>query len=154
MFKVIIIEDDDFKFESLSDYLYQKQNEIEISKETNLFDAVKNIENNEYDLALIDMSIPSHPIVLGGSAPINLLKGGVEFLLELKLLDKNLDCIIITQYPEIEINDESFPIKESKDKLLELIECKVLDCIEYHDGSNEWKVNLDKVLSKYENFNS
>lgn len=154
MFKAIIIEDDDFKFESLSEYLHCKLSDLEIAKATNLFDAVKNIEKNVYDLALIDMSIPSHPIVQGGSAPINLLKGGVEFLLELKLLDKKLDCVIITQYPEIEINDESFPINESRDKLLELIDCSVLECIEYHDGSKEWKIKLDKVLSKYENFNS
>lgn len=100
------------------------------------------------------MSIPSHPITPGSGSPINLLDGGIEIIVQLKLRNEFADCIIVTQYPEVEICGESYPIKDVKKALHDFLDIKIIGCIQYMDGSNEWKFEIREMLRQYENFNS
>lgn len=69
-------------------------------------------------------------------------------------MDRQDPCVIITQYPEIEISGAYYSLSESKAQLKKELDCDVLDCIEYSEGSEVWKQALSEVLKKYENFNS
>lgn len=153
MFKILIIEDDDFKSRRLKEFLNQSMLNIEIYESNNLKNAIEFINTNIYDLILIDMAIPSHPMIPGEGSPYSLLNGGIEIILELDYLNRKDDCIIITQYPEIEISGQFFSIEDATGKIKEILECDVLGCIEYSEESEDWKYILGSKLEKYENFN-
>lgn len=154
MLNVLIIEDDSFKYDDISDCIKSHLNQIHIDKATNLYDAMQNIGKTPYQLILVDMSIPSHPITPGSGSPINLLDGGIEIIVQLKLKNEFADCIIITQYPEVEICGESYPITDVKKALFDFLDIKIIGCIQYIDGSDSWKFEMQDMLEKYENLNS
>lgn len=154
MFKILIIEDDIHKLESLNKFIKAHLIDSQVTISTNLQDAIKAIDSDIFRLVLIDMAIPSHPILPGAGSPISLLNGGLEVILELCSLDRDDDCVIITQYPEIEVCGNTYGINIAKDNINELLECNVLECIEYSEGNISWQKKLMETISVYENFNS
>jgi len=153
-FEVLIIEDDIHKLESLTKFIYRNLVNTTIKSATNLQDAIQLINLNLFNLILIDMAIPSHATISGGGSPMSLLNGGLEVILELSSLDREDDCIIITQFHEVEICSNNYTINQAKDKIWELLECKVLDCILYEEDNILWQTQLIKSICTYENFNS
>lgn len=154
MFKILIVEDDEFKLSSLIQFLEKNLRLTEIFKATNLYDATIIIDSINFDLILLDMSIPSHPLEIAGGTPKSLPIGGLQIIFELKSLKRMDDCIIITQYPDIEICGSHYPVKQAENYIFKHYNYKVLKCIQYSEGAAAWEIELKKVLSNYENFNS
>lgn len=151
--KVFIIEDDDFKSKSLCDFFYENFKGVSIDKSTSLVDAIASVNTHTYDLILVDMAIPSHPIKPGEGAPMSLLTGGLDILLELRALERNDPCIIVTQYHEIEICGDLYNVDEAGSAIKDLLDCTVLSCIGYLEGSEVWKMQLMEILENNEYFN-
>lgn len=145
---ILIIEDDSFKANSLTEHIQQNVVGAKITIATNLADAVEMVNHNIYELVIVDMAIPSHPTVHGGGSPISLLTGGLDILLELKELDRNDPCIIVTQYPDIEICGDFYPLSKAKEEIKKLLDCDVITCIAYSEGSTDWKVAIKEELLK------
>lgn len=148
MKSVLIIEDDSFKANSLIEHIEYIIPDAVISIATNLTDAVEMVNNNIYSLIVLDMAIPSHPTVSGGGSPMSLLTGGLDILLELKELDRDDPCIIVTQYPDIEICENFYPLSKAKEEIKKLLDCDVVTCIAYSEGSAEWKVAITEELNR------
>jgi len=154
VFKVLIVEDDIHKLDSLCKFIKNHLSNCKVFTAMSLRDAIESIDNDFFDLVLIDMAIPSHAILPGTGSPISLLTGGLDIILELSSLDREDDCIIITQHPEIEICSRVFSVNNAKENIKALLECDVLECIEYIEGDTSWEEKLRETISIYENFNS
>lgn len=148
MMQILLIEDDGFKEKSLTDFLVSFITGACITSAPSLVDAIEAIDKKTYDLILIDMAIPSHPIISGGGAPISLLTGGLEVLLELASLDRPDPCVIITQYPDIEISGSFYHVDNASVEIKASLGCDVLDCIQYSEDSGDWKIKLSAVINK------
>lgn len=146
MLNILLIEDDDFKATSLSDYVSSIVPDAKITITTSLVGAIRSIESCCYELILIDMAIPSHPNVPGGGAPMSLLSGGCDVILELTSLNRKDPCIVITQFPEIEMSGRFYSISESVSAIKSNLGFDVIDCIEYSEGSDHWKMALKKCI--------
>ncbi|WP_286748805.1 hypothetical protein [Marinobacter sp. UBA2688] len=83
---------------------------------------------------------------------MSLLSGGLDILLEIDALGRGDLCVVVTQYPEIEIAGRFFPVEEASEQIRELLGCDVLECIEYSEGCNRWKQKLKGLLENYEDF--
>jgi CheY-like chemotaxis protein len=147
MKNVLIIEDDEFKANNIRDLIVSSGKYSDVSLVSSLVEAIEAINKYDFDLILIDMAIPSHPVVSGGGAPMSLLTGGLEILLELQSIEKAPQCIIITQYPDIEISGEFYTVEEAAVEIKNLLGCEVLECIKYIEGSESWKTAIKKVLN-------
>jgi CheY-like chemotaxis protein len=145
---VLIIEDDSFKANSLTEHIENIISDAVISIATNLTDAVEMVNNNTYSLIILDMAIPSHPTVSGGGSPMSLLTGGLDILLELKELERDDPCIIVTQYPDIEICENFYPLGKAKEEIKNLLDCDVVTCISYSEGSMDWKNAITDELKR------
>ncbi|UVM51570.1 response regulator [Pseudomonas sp. B21-015] len=145
---VLIIEDDSFKANSLTEHIEHVVTGANITIATNLADAIEMVNKNTYTLIIVDMAIPSHPTVYGGGSPMSLLTGGLDILLELRELERDDPCIIVTQYPDIEICGDFYPLSKAKDEIKKLLDCDVVTCIAYSEGSTEWKVAITEELNK------
>lgn len=146
--QVLLIEDDSFKEKSITDYLFEVVPRVNITAAPSLVDAIDAIDQRSYDLILIDMAIPSHPTILGGGAPISLLTGGLEVLLELASLGRSDACAIITQYPDIEISGSLIHVSEASDAIKSNLGCEVLGCIQYSEDSGNWKNQLNTIIKR------
>jgi len=154
MIKILLIEDDSFKAKSLQDFVSSVLRDVSINNASSLVEAIDQVSQEPFDLVLIDMAIPSHPIISGAGSPISLLTGGLDVLLELKSLERSDPCVIITQYPEIELSGQFFPVQQACREIKTQLDCEVLACIEYSEGSESWKAALLDILKQYENTNS
>ena len=154
MRKILLIEDDFFKAKSINQSTKSFYNECDVKHVTSLCDAIDVLNEKDFDLVLVDMAIPSHEIVSGGSSPQSLLTGGIEILLELNSLGSTSPCIVITQYPDIEISGKFYSLKNALGVLNSEIYSNIIDCIEYREGSNSWEQEFILALESYENFSS
>ncbi|TKF78416.1 response regulator [Vibrio kanaloae] len=148
MKKILIIEDDDFKAQSLRDVFSTQSHDYHVTHVGALSEAISEINENEYFLILVDMAIPSHPSKVGGGSPISLLTGGIDILLELQYLGRSDPCIVVTQYPDIEISQGFYGLDEAPAVLNSELGCSVLACIKYDDENNEWEKQLSEILIK------
>lgn len=145
--KFLIIEDDNYKAESLKKFVFNNVDpEALVIFATNLKDAIFNIEETVFDYIFVDMSIPSHPTMIGQGTAFSLVKGGLEILMEISELNRNDKCIVITQYPEIEISGNFFLVSQSKPKLKEILDCEVVECIQYFIDDDSWQNELKKCF--------
>ncbi|EMD6814476.1 response regulator [Citrobacter koseri] len=144
--KILLIEDDGFKSESIVNFIELFYPNAALHLCSSLSEGIEYVNKNIYDYVLVDMAIPSHPIEPGGGSPLSLLTGGLEIILELKFLERKDSCIIITQYPDLELCGQLFSLDEAVEELRVQLECNVLACIEYNEGSEQWKKKLRMVL--------
>jgi CheY-like chemotaxis protein len=152
MFRVLLVEDDSFKAKSIQDLLSIVRSDSQVVVASSLVEGIERLGDGPYDLAIVDMAIPSHPTVSGGGAPMSLLSGGLDILLEIDALGRGDLCVVVTQYPEIEIAGRFFPVDEASEQIRELLGCDVLECIEYSEGCDRWKQKLKGLLENYEDF--
>ncbi|WP_159433777.1 hypothetical protein [Acidovorax soli] len=102
----MIVEDDAFKLEGVRAYLNSVfTGTLEISVCQALASATALLGSQTFDLAIIDMSIHSHEPQAGSGSPFPLSSGGLDVLFTIVYSENgaNTPCIILTQYPDIEI---------------------------------------------------
>lgn len=145
MKKILIIEDDEFKANNIRSFILSYYNSHTAEVVSSLVEAIDAIDRYIYALIIIDMSIPSHPLKIGEGSPVSLLTGGIDVLLELNSLERQDPCVIITQYPDIEISGEFYSVIQAKDAIKNKLDCTVLSCIQYKEGDDEWKKYLKQV---------
>ena len=148
---ILILEDDSFKSDHLTKIVNLSVTNADIRVVSDLASAVVAISQCKFDLILVDMALPSHPVVSGGGAPLSLLTGGLEVLFELRSLNRSDACIIITQYPEIEIAGRFYSVDHSAAAIREQFMCDVVGCFQYVAESTEWSEKLIQLIKRYEN---
>ena len=96
--------------------------------------AVSAIANERFDFILLDMSLPTHDLKPGGGAGTSLLSGGLEVIMDLSLLGRRERVIVLTQYPEIEIEGELVPLDRVQAILDEMFEVVIDSVILYRQS--------------------
>ncbi|WP_336289460.1 hypothetical protein [Aeromonas dhakensis] len=143
---ILIVEDDDFKASRLAKFMISLYEKAIITISTNLADAIFEVDSYDFDIALIDMSIPSHPFKQGTGSPISFLNGGFDVIFELHFSGKKTICIIVTQYPEIEISGKLFKTEGAEQIIKEKYKCDVASCIQYSEDNDNWEIKLKEAL--------
>lgn len=148
MKKLLIVEDDDFKLQEIVELIEASQPDVwHVSTAEAMSTAIELVNNLEFDRVILDMSIPSHPRQRGAGTAMPLTTGGLEVLFELESLGRDGRCVILTQYPEIEVEGVLVSLAESAEAILQKFQCRVLGCIHYAEETN-WKFELLKALDK------
>lgn len=143
---VLVIEDDNFKSNSITTYFMSKDSSNQLTYAESLVDAIDRVNEKKFDLIIVDMSIPSHPIEVGGGSPTSLLSGGIEILLKLSFKKRMDPCIVLTQYPDIKISGDFYDLEDASAMLNEKFKCNVISCVEYKEDSAIWQKELDTLL--------
>ncbi|MNC07525.1 hypothetical protein D3C75_550780 [compost metagenome] len=144
---ILIVEDDSFKAKSLKDFMAMTYANPSLRVAPSLVDAIEAVSESSYDLILVDMAIPSHPAISGEGSPLSFLSGGLDVLLELNSLERKDPCIVVTQYPEIQIGGKLYALKDAAAHIRSYLGCDVKECIMYNEDSKEWKEEMMRVIS-------
>lgn len=147
----LIVEDDAFKLEGVQNYLNSVfTGTLDISVCQALASATALLEAQTFDLAIIDMSIHSHEPQAGSGSPFPLSSGGLDVLFTILYSENgaNTPCIILTQYPDIEIESLPIPVEQAKQEILEKFDIDVAGCVRYLENDNQWKADLYSILER------
>ena len=66
--------------------------------------------------------------------------------MELSNMERKDPCVVITQFPDIEIAGQFYPLAKAKSEIKKQLECSVLACLEYKEGESLWKESLKEIL--------
>jgi len=147
--KCLIVEDDPFKMEGIRSHLRDIfKDRIEIVGCQALASATALLTSQEFDLAIIDMSIHSHEPEAGAGSPFPLSSGGLDVLFEIAHTGNNTSCIILTQYPDIEIESLPIPVDLAKQEILEKFNIEVAGCVRYLENDSQWKADIISILER------
>lgn len=147
--RCLIVEDDPFKMDSIRALLKSFFSEkIEIEECHALATASAALATSIFDLAIIDMSIHSHEPEAGAGSPFPLSSGGLDVLFEIESSGSNTSCIILTQYPDIPIEEVPIPVELAQQEILEKFGIKVAGCVRYVEDDNQWKTEVTSILEK------
>lgn len=145
--RCLIVEDDPFKMEGIRTHLKDFFGDrIETSECQALNSAKSLLASNHFDLAIVDMSIHSHEPEAGAGSPFPLSSGGLDVLFQIVYSGSNTPCIILTQYPDIEIEGAPVPVDMAQKEILEKFDIEVAGCVRYIENDNGWKVGVTSIL--------
>lgn len=142
--KILIIEDDDHKCSEITTFLKESFPKIFLKFGKSYQSGIQEATSAQYDLLLLDMSIPNFDINEnedGGS----ILKNGGELII-MELIDENVNfkCLILTQYETF--NDETLDAIDLR--LKENCGDKYIGCIRYSAWKDDWKELLKNAITK------
>ena len=144
---ILIVEDDEFKLNALQRLVTDGRDDITIEICKSVKAAVKAVSERDHDLLVLDMSLPSHDLELAEGLGIPRLSGGIEVLFEVQYQAKKMPTIIVTQYPEIELENQMVPISEVRKYLIDAFEIEVDTCLFFDLEDMTWSEELRRVLA-------
>lgn len=144
--KVLIVEDSEHKRERIVNFLRERIVDLKLSVAHSFNSACKRIDDFEFDLAIMDMSIPTYDKSTTESGGRFRVFGGHE--LARKIVRKSIGCriVFITQFDSFSTKSDAHTL-ESLDKLLEK-DCgkSYAGLIHYDSSKSSWKDELERSL--------
>lgn len=144
--RVLLVEDDEYKRRGIIAALRTCDPQTEVVIAESLYTGIQSIDDIPFDLVVLDMAIPSHPPVPGEGSPVSFNTGGLDVLLELESRGRNDRCIIITQFPEIEVSQIFYPVEAAALAIEKELGYTVIDCIAYSGYDGDWLRKFSDLL--------
>lgn len=149
MRKCLIVEDDGFKLTSVKSLLIDLfGGAISFSTCEALSTAIDILSEQEFDVVVVDMSIPSHPVKAGEGSPFSFPSGGLDVLFQMDAERHQSTCIVLTQYPEIEIDGVLVPVDAAAEEIKRKFDIEIAGCIQYFEDKSNWKEAITLILRK------
>lgn len=142
MRRVLIVEDDDFKVKDILAFFPSWRSEVAKS----VRDGVVSITEQSYDLIVLDMSLPTYEKTKRSGSGSSQAQGGLEILREIKASGDRTKLIIVSQYPDIELEGISIPLEESPEVLAERYNANVCRAIIYDSDNVSWATKFKEAL--------
>lgn len=142
--KILLVEDDDHKMHDIISIVKEIDTHVIVETAFSVASGVQKAVDNEYDLLLLDMTIPNFDNTEGKDGGPSYKNGGELIIRELIDEEINFRCAVITQY-------ETFN-NETIEQISERISALCRECyygyIKYSTMDENWKVELKKLLQK------
>jgi CheY-like chemotaxis protein len=146
---ILIVEDDPYKYNHINSLVTSVFQEAEISHFNSVHGTRKYLRENFPDKIILDMSLPTHPPVIGEGNPVSLGSGGIEILLALRSKKQfDLPVAILTQYANFEIEDDYYTLDEAPEALARFYGLKNVIAVLYEHGSPDWENLIKKFLEQ------
>ncbi|MEZ4809033.1 MAG: hypothetical protein R2819_01620 [Allomuricauda sp.] len=144
---ILLVEDDRKKIDDISEFVKTKFPESKLTTVKSFRGGLKEIFTNNYDLLLLDMTIPKwDDDSLGESIEYENF-GGFNIMKEMKRKKKTLPTIVITMFNKFVANDKFVSI-DSIETLCQGNFEFYLGLVYYSSKNEEWKDKLESVICK------
>jgi hypothetical protein len=60
--------------------------------------------------------------------------------------ERSEKIVVVTQYPEIDIDDTSYPLERAEIRLRELFGDSIIAVIQYESGGSAWEAQLQSAV--------
>ncbi len=146
--RILLVEDDDYKSQSILEFLAETfGTKIDVVLTTSVHDAISALLETHYDLAIVDMSLPSYSNA--GSRPLGF--GGADILRYVSFLGSSTPCVVLTQYEEFQTSDglELENLAALKARLMLELDSVLMDVVHYSATADDWRHELGLQIEKY-----
>ncbi len=147
--RVLLVEDDEFKCNDIASLVEELLPSIELKIAGDVGSGIAEILNARFDLILLDIALPSRRLTPGGGTTSSLLSGGVEIIYRLEEDQRSDPVVIITQYPDIEIEGEQVPVRKIASHPAYYFEANILGCVRYErEKKGTWVEAIKKIITE------
>lgn len=145
--KILLVEDDEHKMNDIISYIDTLKKNIIVESARSVESGVQAAVDNQFDLILLDMTIPNFDITEksdGGKS----YKNGGEIIVK-ELLDEEVvfRCAVITQYETF--NNET--IDQIGQRIHQLCGDDYLGYVKYSTNTESWRQGLKELIEHVEN---
>lgn len=145
--KILLVEDDEHKMNDIISYIDTLKKNIIVETARSVESGVQAAVDNQFDLILLDMTIPNFDITEksdGGKS----YKNGGEIIVK-ELLDEEVvfRCAVITQYETF--NNET--IDQIGQRIRQLCGDDYLGYVKYSTNTESWRQGLKELIEHVEN---
>lgn len=151
---ILIVEDDEPKLKAILALLNEIFSNPKIISAKSLSTALKSISQNQFDICIIDMSLPAYDFdkdITGGGQPQDF--GGRDILRFLEDLAPNTKAVILTQYEEFK--SKGFYGPEKLENIADELKIEfgglLLDVIYYSGQRGNWREKIKSLITTKEN---
>jgi CheY-like chemotaxis protein len=143
---ILLIEDDEFKAADIARMLEETGDLKDVSRAASVTSALRAITTKDFDLIILDMSLPTFDLSGpgGGGSPQG--QGGLEVLRLARRLGRRCPIIVVTQYPDIELEGTEIPLEEAAETLSRKFGLDVRACIPYEFDQDGWRSLFQRNL--------
>ena len=149
--RTILIEDDSKKIEDIKEYLTNQLGCENFTVRESYQSGIREILKNDFDLLLLDMSIPTFdktPLESGG--PYEKF-GGYKVLREIIRKKRPVKTILITMFDDFGESDLSITLSQINESLKQEFSNLYLGSVFYHARENKWQEDLKYIIQDIEN---
>lgn len=144
--KILLVEDDEHKMNDIISYIDTLKKNIIVESARSVESGVQAAVDNQFDLILLDMTIPNFDITEksdGGKS----YKNGGEIIVK-ELLDEEVvfRCAVITQYETF--NNET--IDQIGQRIHQLCGDDYLGYVKYSTNTESWRQGLKELIEHVE----
>lgn len=146
MKSLLIVEDDEYKATDLIKTVNVGAEVNDIQRAASVTSALRAISGSHFDLVILDMSLPTFDISGpgGGGSPQG--QGGVEVLRLASRLDNKSPFVVVTQYPDIEVDGHEVALDNAPRVLSQKFGVQVLGCLLYEFDDDSWREPLQNIM--------
>jgi DNA-binding NarL/FixJ family response regulator len=145
---IIVIEDDFKKKEDIRNFLSSGLGIEKITIKESYQSGLRELIKNEYDLLLLDMSIPTWDKSIDEPGGNFEKFGGFKILKEITRKKKPIDTILITMFDDFGESDTSITLSQLNDWLKEEFPEFYKGAVYYNTREEKWKDDLAAFISR------
>ena len=145
--QILLVEDDEFKAADIAKILAESVPDAAIQRAMSVTAALKAITAGAFSFVILDMSLPTFDLSGPGGGGSPQSQGGLEVLRLARRLRSPAYFIILTQYPDIEIDGRDVPLPEAAKALRDRFQTDVRMCLLYEFDGDAWRRPLHDCLS-------
>lgn len=151
--KILYIEDENSKAIKVEKYVYKIISDCKIRVRKSYTAGIIEIQNESFDLILLDMSLPLYDFQSGELEEADDFEvfAGIDIMEEMKRTGNYTKVIVVTAFDELGEDKNRISIKQLDANLAKEFPELYLGIIHYDDSSLEWNNKLLKLIEK--NFN-
>lgn len=147
--KIILIEDNNLKANDIIEFLKENSAfDFDIVLKDSYRNGLKELFTNNYDLLLLDMSLPTRDEYQSSVNQGYEKFGGYAIMKELKRKNKELPVILITMFKEFGGGSNFLNLEELDNICKDEFADFYLDYVFYSSQEGNWKEKLTKIIKQ------
>ena len=143
--RILIVEDDEFKAAQLRPILRGRGAILLVQS---VREAVVRVLKEDFDLIVLDMALPTFtksPLSSGGTAQA---QGGMEVIRALKSRRASVPIIIVSQYPDLEIEGSFLALQSCPTILRERYDANLIGAVLFDFDDQSWEERFRSLLEE------
>ena len=142
--RVLIVEDDKFKADDLKNEI---ASDCDVTIVASVRDAVVRVFDEVFDAIILDMALPTFTADSSSLSGTAQPQGGVEVLRALKSTQLSTPVVIVSQYPDLEIDGVFHSLEAAPKVLSERYGINVVGAVVYDFQDRGWSDEFRKLVS-------
>jgi CheY-like chemotaxis protein len=143
---VLLVEDDQFKSKALVALLNQEFPILRLAQARSLSSGYRILEGEQFDLLLLDMSLPTFDVGPNDSGGEPLGFGGLKLLDLLHESGLSLPTIVVTQFEQFGEGEEAIDVHSLEISLRESFPAHFVGLVQYNSARADWKLELIELM--------